>query len=442
MGKTRIWVLVFSDNNLGPKQISRINLDSAQYLRLNDSINRIQTKATIFSPWINSVVPPPLKIFSLVIKWAPTKIIDTVPTKQLKDLTSKLSANTTIKSIQPEKLFMADPTSPTDKKQYTDFDSAKLARNPNVKSRTVRVKDILYKLTILNNPTSKIIDGLDSITCYTMLRAMHDSICDSNGSVSVVSRPRKTFNVTYNVPAYVIKRNTLAYQPQPGEISLSGLVASFASIFSGGKASLPAQQTPGNPLSDSSVTFSDVIKLIYDKKDTCCGTNCEWTTDTLYVGSASFNIAPNSKDRITIVPNDHTDINSIAYNFGNFETTLVTVGAGMAVNYNPFADRSFYKFDNHWGITGRNPRQPDNDGFAKFYIYVHYYLWKPQLPIRKRSFALVLGTNLSNTNPLQDIVFGIRYGYDRVGFMLGENYMVYDNKSRGMVSQLGIDYRL
>lgn len=217
-----------------------------------------------------------------------------------------------------------------------------------------------------------------------------------------------------------VRRETLQYEPEPGQYSFDGIIKAVTKIFVTSAPDIPKTDKV-DVLKDSSQTLE--FKRFSDSNP---------AGDSIFMSIISFDIPVNSKTRIVFEPGKgaETNVNYIDYNVGNFERTKLGIGIGTGLNYNPFQHKFF----------GVESQQVTSKNLLKLYLSVYYYIKSPQLPINENGVALFVGTNLYPASIYDDFIFGVRLG-GKGGLLVGGNYMLSNNVRRTNLI-VGIDYKL
>lgn len=223
-----------------------------------------------------------------------------------------------------------------------------------------------------------------------------------------------------------IKRSVLEYSPPPGLASFDGLIKAFASLFT--KATNLPGAYSGTTLNDTTINAARGKITVIKNPDN--------KSDSIIEYMVGIPIVLNSVNRIVITPPGNNSTNFIDYNFGNYESTRISAGVGLGVNFNPdnpFNDLGFK------GLSKITSQQVDQADFAKLYMFVGYYILRPQLPEHMRSIALVVGTNISG-NIFNDFLTGVGFYHGNGGLIVATNYLMY-NSVRRLDLTVGLEYK-
>jgi hypothetical protein len=214
--------------------------------------------------------------------------------------------------------------------------------------------------------------------------------------------------------AFDVRRESLQYEPEPSEYSVSGLVTLVAQVLTGSGIGGKAQP---QALKDSTVKMA-LYKYVDDG-------------DSMFVNSASlakFSLPLNSVSRIVVTPKKpNHGFRNVAVNFGNYEASRL--GASVGVGYT-FGDEVIEKER------------------VKFYLNGLFFLSRPTVPKSTFSLGLLAGTNLLKATFLSDIVLAVRLGLFITGqsaIVLGVNFGLADSAENGKRKGrpfIGIDYKL
>ncbi len=205
-----------------------------------------------------------------------------------------------------------------------------------------------------------------------------------------------------------ITREPLLYEREPSEFTISGLISLISKIITPATGEKEAK-AKAEALNDS----IQCLRLIkYGDK-----------IDSIYFNMVSFDLALNSVNRIVFFPperrTDTLGFRFINYNLGNFEESHLGAGFGTGVN-----------------LGGQ---VPDTDR-VKFYLFVHFYLCRAQLPISALSLGLVAGTNFITGSILNDVILGVRIGLVGSGGIIGGGAWV--PRARRTNLFIGLDYKI
>jgi hypothetical protein len=214
--------------------------------------------------------------------------------------------------------------------------------------------------------------------------------------------------------AFEVRRESLQYEPEPSEYSISGLMNLVAQVLAGTGVSSKA---PPQSVKDSTLKMS--LNRYVDGND------------SIFVNSAGmskFSLALSSVNRIVIAPKKpNRTFRDIAVNFGNYEASHFGVSVGLGYT---------------WGDDLVEKER------VKFYLNGMFFLGRPTVPKSSFNLGLLIGTNLLKATFLSDVVFAFRVGLPFSGqsaIVLGVNFgladSVHSEKRKGRPF-IGIDYKL
>jgi hypothetical protein len=242
------------------------------------------------------------------------------------------------------------------------------------------------------------------------------SVDETNKQVGI----KKSYSVKKDseTNAIEIRRESLQFGEQPSEKSFVGVLNLAATALVG--TALGAQT--------SNESTQDTVQKPAMKKLGSPG------GDSLFFGSAKFNIDINTTNRFVITPKRMLPFRHITYNFVNAEKSWIAAGLGFG-------------YTNTYGLT--------DPGHINAYLFGHLFLSRPSLPLDSRSYGITVGTNLLKDNLLNDIILGVRVSTSFVlgplfhnyagssGLIIGGNLFMTDGtKVRRAGWFFGLDYKL
>jgi hypothetical protein len=213
---------------------------------------------------------------------------------------------------------------------------------------------------------------------------------------------------------------SLAYQREPGERALGGLLGS---IF---KALLSADALPEDRGEATKDTTKNVAMQFLGTY-----TTSEGTKGSFCAGMVKFPLAINTVNRIVVIPEPMLNVKfrSINYTFGNFAQSRFGASVGL-------------------GYRWKKGDQDTTSGM-RFYLLGHIYLSLPKMPADGKSIGVVIGTRLAKDQLLKDLVLGLRGGLPdgRSGVIGGFSWVLVsdpttkrDVRRRGWF--VGLDFKL
>jgi hypothetical protein len=149
----------------------------------------------------------------------------------------------------------------------------------------------------------------------------------------------------------------------------------------------------------------------------------------LYVGSLRLTLPTNALARITLRPNDSDGkydlpfATSISRNVENASSSLF--GASLAVGLTLNAPDTTFEVSADTIAPTVEPKSVSDKLEPNIYILAHAGLARPQLPIRRQSLSLIVGTNIGVSGLFQDLLAGL--SVDRLvedaGVVIGLDYI-------------------
>jgi len=436
-GKTKVYVLLLSDKRMYDTLICRTGLDTATLVNLKDSITRLATKRSTIYPWVTSATKESdgksysLKICSRFRKNSDKSIwVDSIfrtikKSGELDYLSQDSKVITKIKSVSNsfKKSYYSTATTTIPSSEDSAQLAGQLIKLGLIKKIiSIKSDSVDFNVVITSQDTNVLKDIRKKIKIpLQVLHSRHPNEYTIGPSTGDTTLPT-TFQLSYRIPSFNMRREALQFQPEPGQYSLISIVNSAIAIFTGGKGTVAQNGTPSQ-LKDSSVSLGK-IKTLIDKNG----------KDRMFASMVGFDIAPNSKTRIVIEPNRDTILNSITYTFGNYEQTRIYASLGVALNFPYPGDTK--------NTAAMRKRIDTTSSFTKFYIFAGCYLMRPQLPVNPLNISLIVGTNLSLANPLTDLVGGFSLGYGQFGGYVAEDFLLFPKDYvRKNVLSFGITYK-
>ena len=207
-----------------------------------------------------------------------------------------------------------------------------------------------------------------------------------------------------------VSLQVLAYQSEPRETTIRGILKIISSLIFKSAIEMGVQK---DSTKDTSIKFTLT-------KNSCNG-------DTLYTYMKRFDLGLNTKNRFVVSQTDKKDKKDflfINHNFGNFEQSRFGASLGG-------------------GVTFLNNSQDSIK--VNVYVFGHYYISRPTLPVKRNILSFTLGTNFVSGKFLSDIIVGFKYEnpwFSPLGFVSGINFISQAKQIRVGHFFCGLDYRL